>query len=46
MTGKQRPVEDLPKEDTPQPAPQKKDRGDPWKEPCPVCGLLGCVRHA
>ena len=21
-------------------------RGDPWSEPCPVCGLLGCRRHA
>jgi hypothetical protein len=26
--------------------PKHAKRGDPWDEPCPVCGLLGCRRHA
>ena len=32
--------------ETPAPPQAKKERGDPWTEPCPQCGLLGCRRHA
>lgn len=38
---------DAPVEEETKPKAKKAaKRGDPWEEPCPVCGLLGCRRHA
>jgi hypothetical protein len=46
MSDEQPPAETV---DEPKAKPAKKatssKRGDPWEEPCPVCGLLGCRRH-